>query len=263
MTSARPITPSTDTVPWKASLRWKRESAELDRWSPITKTLPIGTLTSNLSFDGGFPGCRYGSSRGTPLTVTLPLVSQHFTVSPPTPITRLIRSCSSFEGSSPMKVSPSLSCLTPTGSSPVCCSSGGSQWPGSLKTTTSPRCGCQPNQGVSLSTSTRSPIRIVSSIEPEGITKACTRKVLSTRAISSATTISSGTSFTADLRRRRLTRRASFRRSARVGRDLTPVVRVPVGSLSSPSCSVRVRPRLPMRATGCRHLREGSGRGQR
>ena len=57
---------------------------------------------------------------------------------------------------------------------------------------------------------------MVCSIEPDGMTNACTRKVLSTRAITSATTTSSGTSVASDLRRLRLTLRASLRRSIRV-----------------------------------------------
>lgn len=180
------------------------------------------------------------------MTVIRPSLSQHFTVSPPTPMTRLIRSCSSSDGSSPMKVSASFTCLTTTGESFSPTFSCFSQWPGSLKTTTSPRCGLDPNQGVSLSTSTRSPTRMVCSIDPDGITKACTRKVLSTSAISSATMIRSGISRTAELRRRRLTLRASLRRSALVGNERETVGRLPVGSGISASAPPRRRPRLPM-----------------
>ncbi|PKV88157.1 hypothetical protein BX283_5768 [Streptomyces sp. TLI_146] len=57
MTTARPMTPSSETVPWYASSRWKRESAEFERWSPIMKSRPSGTLTSNLISEGGLPGC--------------------------------------------------------------------------------------------------------------------------------------------------------------------------------------------------------------
>lgn len=53
---ARPTTRFSGTVPSPASLRWKRESAELDRWSPITKSRFGGTLTVNLISDGGLPG---------------------------------------------------------------------------------------------------------------------------------------------------------------------------------------------------------------
>jgi hypothetical protein len=162
------------------------------------------------------PPYTYGSVKGVPLTVMRPSLSQHWTVSPPTPMTRLIRSCSPEAGSRPMKVKNSLTCLTTTGSG-AGCGSPVSQCPGSLKTTTSPRCGVAPNHGVSLSTSTRSPIRMVSSIDPEGITKAWSRNVLSTSAISSATITSSGTSLASERRRLRWTLRASLRRSIRPG----------------------------------------------
>ncbi len=118
-----------------------------------------------------------------------------------------------------MKVSASFTCLTTTGDSSELVGFGGGQSDGLRNTTTSPRCGLDPNQGVSLSTSTRSPIRMVCSIDPEGITKACTRNVLRNSAMSSATVISSGISRTADLRRLRFTLRASLRRSARVGSE--------------------------------------------
>lgn len=108
-----------------------------------------------------------------------------------------------------------FTCLITTGSG-FFCSSGGSQPPGSLKTTTSPRCGSAPNHGVSLSTSTRSPILMVCSIDPDGMTNAWSRNVLSTSAISRATMTSSGTSLTSERRRLRLTLRASLRRSIRV-----------------------------------------------
>lgn len=142
-------------------------------------------------------------------------MSQQATVSPPTPMTRLIRSCSPEAGSSPMKVKNCFTCLMTTGSdlgwgSPL------SQPPGSLKTTTSPRCGCAPNHGVNLSTSTRSPIWMVCSIDPEGMTNAWSRKVLSTSAITRATSTSSGTSLASERRRLRCTLRASLRRSTRL-----------------------------------------------
>lgn len=53
---ALPTTMFSGTVPLPASLRWKRESAELERWSPITKSRFAGTWTVNLISDGGFPG---------------------------------------------------------------------------------------------------------------------------------------------------------------------------------------------------------------
>ena len=113
-----------------------------------------------------------------------------------------------------MKVKNSFTCLTPTGSG-FGLGSLASQPPGSLKTTTSPRCGCAPNHGVNLSTRTRSPIWIVCSIDPEGMTNACNRNVLSTSAISRATPTSSGTSLRSERLRFRLTLRASLRRSTR------------------------------------------------
>lgn len=54
---ARPTTSSWDTVPKSVSW-WARESAELDRWSPITHNRPSGTVTSNGVRDGVSPGYR-------------------------------------------------------------------------------------------------------------------------------------------------------------------------------------------------------------
>ncbi len=47
-----------------------------------------------------------------------------------------------------------------------------SQPPGSWKTTICPRCGCAPNQGENLFTSTRSPGRIVFCIDCDGMKNA-------------------------------------------------------------------------------------------
>lgn len=128
ITKARPTTRFSGTVPFPSSSRWNRESAELERWSPITHSRPTGTLTVNLIWDGGLPGCRYAVSvSAVPLTVTRPCESQHFTVSPPTATTRLIRSCSFDEGSSPMKTKNSLTCLITTGSLVLVVSSPSSQ----------------------------------------------------------------------------------------------------------------------------------------
>ena len=68
--------------------------------------------TSNSSATGSSPGNRYGSSSGTPLTVTRPWSSQHATLSPPTPMTRLIRSSSPAAGASPTKTRASR--ISPT-----------------------------------------------------------------------------------------------------------------------------------------------------
>jgi hypothetical protein len=54
---ARPTTSSSETVPWSVSW-WTRESAELDRWSPITHSRPSGTVTSNGVVEGTSPGYR-------------------------------------------------------------------------------------------------------------------------------------------------------------------------------------------------------------
>ncbi len=54
---ARPTTSSSDTVP--KSVSWcARESAELDRWSPITHSRPSGTVTSKGVLEGASPGYR-------------------------------------------------------------------------------------------------------------------------------------------------------------------------------------------------------------
>ena len=43
-------------VPPPGLFMWKRESAELERWSPITHSRPLGTWTVNFISDGGLPG---------------------------------------------------------------------------------------------------------------------------------------------------------------------------------------------------------------
>ena len=97
-----------------------------------------------------------------------------------------------------MKVSACLTCLTTTGSSLLGGPLALEPAAGVLEDDHVAALGLEPNHGVSLSTSTRSPIRMVCSIEPDGITNAWTRKVLRTSAISSATATSSGISLTAD-----------------------------------------------------------------
>ncbi|EGJ74459.1 putative signal peptidase I [Streptomyces sp. Tu6071] len=213
--TARPTTASSATVPSKPASLWKRESPESARWSPSTKRRPAGTRTRNSTSDGLFPARTYGSSTAWPLTVTRPRASQQATVSPPTPTTRLIRSFSSADGSRPMNASPFFSCRTGPDEVSWPCSSAPSHPPGSRKTTTSPRCTSAPNHGVSLSTTTRSPMRSVSSIDPEGITNACTKKVFRTRAMSSAAPRRSGISRNVARRLRRATRRARARRPTR------------------------------------------------
>lgn len=114
-----------------------------------------------------------------------PCVSQHFTSSPPMAMTRLIRSCSSLEGSSPTKVNTSLMPRT-MGLLEVGVAVPSSQPPGSWKTTTCPRCGWAPNHGENLFTSTRSPGMIVFCIDCDGMKNAWTMNVLMPRASSNA-----------------------------------------------------------------------------
>lgn len=165
---------------------WYLESAESPLLSPMTHIRPCGTWTSKGIVEGTALGNRYDVSwSGTPLTVMRPAVSQHFTSSPPTPTTRLIRSCSSLDGSRPTKVNTSLMPRTkklPEAGVAV----PSSQPPGSWKTTIWPRCGCAPNHGENLFTSTRSPGMIVFCIDCEGMKNAWTMKVLMPRASSNA-----------------------------------------------------------------------------
>src|ERR1700761_3560124 len=92
MTKARPTTALSGTVPPPGSPRWSRESSEMRRWSPITHSRPGGTVMLNRTSDGALPGYRYEVSfSATPLTVTRPCASQQATLSPGSPMTRLIR----------------------------------------------------------------------------------------------------------------------------------------------------------------------------
>src|ERR1700739_4477102 len=123
MNLALPMTLPTGTVPEFGSpvhrkplsasagmlVQWARESAECVRLSPITHNRPCGTWTGPNSLprhgytDGSaimVAGLRYGSLSGLPLTVK-PVSAPHFTVFPPTPMTRLTRSFSSG-GTKPM-----------------------------------------------------------------------------------------------------------------------------------------------------------------
>ncbi|KMK74194.1 hypothetical protein ACJ65_01030 [Kocuria rhizophila] len=49
-------TMSSSLTNWVPVSMWKRESAEALRWSPITKTLPSGTVTSKAKSEGAAPG---------------------------------------------------------------------------------------------------------------------------------------------------------------------------------------------------------------
>ncbi len=68
-----------------------------------------------------------------------------------------------------------------------------SQSPGSVKTTTSPRCRAN-GPGVSLETTTRSPTSRVCSMDPDGIQNTCSRNVLTTTETTTATATTRTTS---------------------------------------------------------------------
>ena len=53
---ARPTTFDSGTKPPPGSPMWARESAEFERWSPITHSMPCGTTTSNVCVLGASPG---------------------------------------------------------------------------------------------------------------------------------------------------------------------------------------------------------------
>ena len=90
ITAALPMTSSTATVPEFSSPMCALESADADRWSPMTHSRPSGTVTGpNARLSGGVFSKTYGSSSGSPSTVTRPSVSQHWTVWPPVAMTRL------------------------------------------------------------------------------------------------------------------------------------------------------------------------------
>lgn len=58
MTKARPTTRLSGMVPPPGLSVWYRESAESERWSPITHSRPGGTCSVNFIIEGGFPGYR-------------------------------------------------------------------------------------------------------------------------------------------------------------------------------------------------------------
>ena len=78
-----------------------------------------------------------------------------------------MRSCSLPSGSSPTQEKTFLT--PPTKALSFLISEGSSQPPGSLNTTIWPRCGVQPNHGVSLFTSTRSPGSMVCCMDCDGM----------------------------------------------------------------------------------------------
>ena len=55
-TKARPSTALSGIVPPPGSVEWYRESDDSPRWSPITQSLPGGTVTLKNSADGASPG---------------------------------------------------------------------------------------------------------------------------------------------------------------------------------------------------------------
>ena len=135
--NALPTTQSFETKPLLGRSPWKRESSLLPRLSPSTHSEFSGTVTSNSTLDGVWPGAIYGSVIDTPLTVIKPFASQQITLSPSTPITRLTRCCL-LSGAVIPNADRNQSTAITTGS--VGSSTfGPSQPPGSLNTTTSPR----------------------------------------------------------------------------------------------------------------------------
>src|SRR3954453_12719184 len=145
----------------------------------------------------------YGSSGGSSSTVTRPCASQHCTVCPPTAMTRLTKS-SSPDGATPI-ARPTASSAPVNQLDDGSTATSGSHVSGPRNTTTSPGSGSA-NQYGGLVTSTRSPVHPVQpcrvvSIEPEGMKNACTRKVLTRKASTSATTSSTGSSRNQDRRR--------------------------------------------------------------
>ncbi len=160
----------------------------------MTHSLPAGTTTSKASRLGTSPGYRYGSSRGTPLTVSRPEASQHCTRSPPTPITRFTKSRSSACSPRVWPIQRRAEPIGPCGSATVI---SGVNESAPSKTTTSPR-EMSPKRYPTFSTRIRSPTSRVFSIDPEGIEKACRRKVLTSSASTIATTARIGISRAAD-----------------------------------------------------------------
>src|SRR3954454_3425727 len=141
-----------------------------------------------------------GSSSGLPSTSTRPCTSQHSTVCPAVAITRLTKS-SSLGGATPT-VRPSQSRAPVNQLLGSATETSGVQVSGPLKTTTSPGRG-SPNQYGTLLTRTRSPVHPgqpcrVCSMEPDGMKKACTKKVLTTNARTKATRSSTGSSRRSD-----------------------------------------------------------------
>src|SRR3954467_4369352 len=128
--------------------------------------------------------------------MTRPWSSQHCTVWPPVAMTRFTKS-SSLGGATPT-VRPSQSIAAENQLLGSATETSGVQVSGPLKTTISPGSG-SPNQYGTLLTSTRSPVHpaqpcSVCSIEPDGMKKAWTKKVLTTSARTKAIRSRTGSS---------------------------------------------------------------------
>ena len=108
----------------------------------------------------------YGSVIVTPFTCKFSLGSQQVTLSPPTPITRLIKYCLAGSGITPTIIRPDF--IFPMKAESFDSDASPSQLSGSPKTTTSPRL-ISLKSAPNLLTAIRSPICKVFSIEPEGI----------------------------------------------------------------------------------------------
>ena len=93
MTNARPITSSVGIVPWSPSLRWDRESADVVAVVAHDPQPALGHGDVEVLL-GRLRARDRGTARssGAPLTVTRPCASQQTTWSPPTPMTRLMKS---------------------------------------------------------------------------------------------------------------------------------------------------------------------------
>ena len=132
----------------------------------MTQMRPAGTTMSKVRSEGTLPSKTYRSVSATPFTLSLPSAAQQTTWSPGRPISRLIRWLPESLGSRPTNVSADRTAprIGPSCGGVVT----GSHSPGSVKTTTSPRCRSK-GPGVSLLTTTRSPSCSVFSIDPEGM----------------------------------------------------------------------------------------------
>src|SRR5690606_31757308 len=166
LTNAVPTTLPIGTNPPPGLPVLYRESAEFCRLSPMTNSMSSGTVRSNSSWLGTEPGLMWVPSIGSPFPFRRPSAPQHTTWSPWTRTRRLMRCSPVSCGSRPTNVSAART-ASDTGLS-SCGAGGGSQPPGSLNTTTSPRCTSNA-PGTSRDTMTRSPSTSVSSMDALGM----------------------------------------------------------------------------------------------